>query len=457
MERLWQAVREQIAPWGSLPEAPEGHDRRGPEWLRLAVESYVEHAYESAVGATEPKWVRDDEIWLARRTTLTLGDIETWADMLADDFWKARSLAFLAGEWLGRHAGERALLDYYRQLPAAKSWEEAFASAFGLAVEDIHEAFSAYRADVAPPYEFRHVRGVVLDPAGHPAAGAWVAADRREGRWEDTAVTAGGRGLRPRDPRRRLLPLRRPLDPGVRDSRRSPAALRGRHRGRRRGPRGGGDPASGGIVLRGAMTTPRAPAGRRPPGALVAAVALAAALATAPGGGAAAAPVETIVEVRVWQLLTDEANIWVSARARGGEWRTLGTIPFPLEEGGYPDPRYRRGDLAVSGAALRLWRVRGEPGRVFACAGACEAPRRMHTLPLGMAELLLDDGLSPGGWYRYGDITIASSPDHPELERDRARLLRVAETLAGEGPLNWRIGTPSRSGRASPSGGRPRA
>ncbi len=152
--------------------------------------------------------------------------------------------------------------------------------------------------------------------------------------------------------------------------------------------------------------------------------------------------VEVVVELRVWQLVDDEADIWVSARARGGDWRTLGTIPFPLEEGGYPDPRYRRGDLAVSGAALRLWRVRGDPGRVFACAGACEAPRRMHTLPLGMVELALDDGHSPGGWYRYGDLTIASSPDHPELEQDRARLLRVAETLAGEGALNWRIETP---------------
>jgi len=180
------------------------------------------------------------------------------------------------------------------------------------------------------------------------------------------------------------------------------------------------------------------------PRALLAAAALAAALAAAPGATAAASPVplEVVVELRVWQRVTVEGDIWVSARARGGDWRTLGTIPFPLEQGGYPDGRYRYGDATLAGAGLRLWRVRGEPALVFACPGPCEAPRPVHTLPLGAVPLALDGGHSPDGWYRYGDITVAAYPDHPELDRDRLLLLRIGETLAGSERLNWRIETP---------------
>ncbi|MCY4639465.1 MAG: hypothetical protein OXC94_03885 [Chloroflexi bacterium] len=196
--------------------------------------------------------------------------------------------------------------------------------------------------------------------------------------------------------------------------------------------------------MRAVLETPRRRAGAGLARALLAAATLAAALAAAPGGTAAATPgpLEVVVELRVWQRVTDEGDIWVSARARGGDWRTLGTIPFPLEQGGYPDGRYRYSDLTVAGAELRLWRVRGEPAVVFACPDRCEAPRTLHTLPLGVVPLALDDGHSTGGWYRYGDLTLATYPHHPELDRDRLLLLRIGETLAGSGRLNWRIETP---------------
>ena len=58
-----------------------------------------------------------------------------------------------------------------------------------MSVEDFYEEFESYRAEVAPPWPHR-IRGVVVDPAGNPSIGAWVAANRGEGRWEDTARTS---------------------------------------------------------------------------------------------------------------------------------------------------------------------------------------------------------------------------------------------------------------------------
>ena len=47
--------------------------------------------------------------------------------------------------------------------------------------------------------------------------------------------------------------------------------------------------------------------------------------------GGDTAPVEVVIELRVWQDVHAAENIWVSARPAGGSWRTLGTIPLGLE------------------------------------------------------------------------------------------------------------------------------
>ena len=190
---LWrpyfESVRDRLAPWDTLPELPDGQHRRGPLWLRLAIESYSEGAYEVASGAAELPSLRETRIWHARRTALGLADIETWEDT-GGRRAKPRSLAYLAGEWLAARAGEPALLDHLRRLPLSASWQEAFEAAFGLPVEEFHEGFAAYRAEVAPPFALHHVRGVVIDPEGRPSAATWVAANRSESRWEDTTETA---------------------------------------------------------------------------------------------------------------------------------------------------------------------------------------------------------------------------------------------------------------------------
>ena len=56
-------------------------------------------------------------------------------------------------------------------------------------------------------------------------------------------------------------------------------------------------------------------------------------------------------------------------------------------------------------------------------------------------QFLLDDGHSPSGRYRYGDMTIAVSPTSGLLA-DREYLLALRDPLAGTGALNWSAGTP---------------
>ena len=172
-------------------------------------------------------------------------------------------------------------------------------------------------------------------------------------------------------------------------------------------------------------------------------LAFVAAAATAPTGATAdqgedAASAEVIIELRVWQHVSDADNIWVSARPKGGSWRTLGTIPFPLDDGFAWGDNYRYGDLAVAGTVLRIWQRVGEPERISVCGNPCPDPSiRTIPRPLGAIQLPLDDGHSSSGQYRYGDLTVATIPGSPELLADRVQLLRLRETLAGTGTLDW--------------------
>ena len=53
------------------------------------------------------------------------------------------------------------------------------------------------------------------------------------------------------------------------------------------------------------------------------------------------------VEVRVWQNVGDELDLRISARSAAGSWRTLGIIPLPLDDGVSPTGHYRYGDITL--------------------------------------------------------------------------------------------------------------
>ena len=142
-------VRQQLAPWTSLPPVPAAYDIRGPVWLIHAAEAYVEHAYQTAAGIEGPRGV-GSRISQAIRTG-QLRSLDTRKGFNEAGYRSARALSSLAGEWLAERAGEPALFEYYRLLPTSGSWEEAFEFAFGITVNAFYEAFEASRATVAPP------------------------------------------------------------------------------------------------------------------------------------------------------------------------------------------------------------------------------------------------------------------------------------------------------------------
>ena len=139
-------VVDRLAPWESLPQVPEGFNRLGPQWLVRGLWEYIYHAYEEELGVHSLDQIRNQNTGLAVQTARRLSSMEevNWFDEEAGD-WPSLALPFLAADWLAGHAGEAALLDYYRQLPSTAKWQEAFEVAFGLGSEDFYEAFESYR------------------------------------------------------------------------------------------------------------------------------------------------------------------------------------------------------------------------------------------------------------------------------------------------------------------------
>lgn len=118
------------------------------------------------------------------------------------------------------------------------------------------------------------------------------------------------------------------------------------------------------------------------------------------------------IEVRVWQDVADELDIRVSARPADGSWRTLGTIPLPLDDGLSSSGRYRYGDITLSAplressspatVEVRLWQDVDESGALFVSARPAGGSWRT----LGTVRLLLGDGFSSDGRFRFGDISL---------------------------------------------------
>ena len=119
-----------------------------------------------------------------------------------------------------------------------------------------------------------------------------------------------------------------------------------------------------------------------------------------------------VIELRVWQHVRDAGRIYVSARPAGGDWGTLGTILLPLDDGHSSDGVFRYGDLTAAGVELRVWQHVRDAERIYISA----RPEGGDWRTLGTIPLLLDDGHSSDGSYRYGDLTVAvprAIPDGP--------------------------------------------
>ncbi len=142
-------------------------------------------------------------------------------------------------------------------------------------------------------------------------------------------------------------------------------------------------------------------------------VALAAVLGLAAmATGAAQGEATARIEVRVWQDVGDELDIQISARPADGSWRTLGTVPLPLDDGFSSTGRYRYGDVSLDvvprnwGSPLivevRVWQGLQDSRNIYISARGS----RGSWDTLGTVRLPLDDGLSSDRQLRFGDISL---------------------------------------------------
>jgi len=145
----------------------------------------------------------------------------------------------------------------------------------------------------------------------------------------------------------------------------------------------------------------------------VAAAALAlVAVAVVPTAEAQGSGQTATVEVRVWQDVGNELDIQISARPATGLWQALGTIPLPLDDGLSSTGRYRYGDIALdvplanraspAPVEVRVWQDVDDSARIYISARPADGDWRI----LGTIRLLLDDGFSSSGTYRFGDISL---------------------------------------------------
>ena len=129
---------------GGLTREPDG-----PEWLFRGTQRYVQTLYDTTQhGGFEG--ARRNQIEGARRAGLPLSSVDMRDN---EDTWRSSAiggLGFLAMERLAARAGDPAIFEYFRLLQSSETWEQAFAAAFGITVEDFYTEFEEYRAEVAP-------------------------------------------------------------------------------------------------------------------------------------------------------------------------------------------------------------------------------------------------------------------------------------------------------------------
>ena len=206
-----------------------------------------------------------------------------------------------------------------------------------------------------------------------------------------------------------------------------------------------------------------------------------------PAAGAEEGETDTVVlQLRIWQRVTDPEELWLSARQTGGRWDELGTFRLPEGEPnhveylpadeypsfaridnvtityGEPGPHPRMHQMirvGLAGVDLRIWQRLRDPSLIFVqvLRVGYSQPRYWNRWrPLGTSPVRLEDGFSPLGSYRYGNLAIAVPRTNPALRADREHLLAMRDVLEGDGAeLNWSLGHPAAEWEGVTLGGTP--
>lgn len=95
------------------------------------------------------------------------------------------SLGSLATKWLIDQAGTSAQADYWQLLDEHATWQDAFASAFGMTVDHFHDAFEEYRGALLSELPVGRVAGTVVGPESEAVQGigVWVGSEGTYHSW----------------------------------------------------------------------------------------------------------------------------------------------------------------------------------------------------------------------------------------------------------------------------------
>ena len=166
-------------------------------------------------------------------------------------------------------------------------------------------------------------------------------------------------------------------------------------------------------------------------------------------GITAQAEVDTvIIDLRLWQGVDDPTLLSLQARVVGDDRAFLARGTLTLSPfGGYaPTAKHPFTSVEIAGVGLHVHQREVEPERIFirACATACQVKYGDTSWrPLGMIPFPLDDGVSEGGQFRFGDLRIAIPRGSPGLLKDREHLLALRDVFAADPPLDWSAATPA--------------
>ena len=109
------------------------------------------------------------------------------------------SVGALANEWLAEHAGAKSQLRYWELLRRSSTWEDAFASAFGISPEDFYDAFDEDLGNSLSEISTGRVEGVVLGPDGEALQGIGLTLLGPGSSWNTVTSRVGTFGLRTLD------------------------------------------------------------------------------------------------------------------------------------------------------------------------------------------------------------------------------------------------------------------
>ena len=150
----------QLGPLGSDPS---------PWWLIEGSAVYAHGLNHEAQGLRTHQDIRDTIEQYSATVSEPLRSLESREALLASP--QGYALGELATWWLVQRAGDSSWIDYWRLLAESATWQEAFASAFNITVDDFYKAFEEYRS--ALPI-VSSIQGSMLGPDSGPLGGVGV-------------------------------------------------------------------------------------------------------------------------------------------------------------------------------------------------------------------------------------------------------------------------------------------